>query len=38
MDYSELDAGQFTRLHRILLRTKGGEDQIEFLQAVKVID
>ena len=38
MDYSELDAGQFTTLHRRLLRTKGGEDQIEFLQAVKDSD
>ena len=35
MDYSVLDAGQFTTLHKRLLRTKGGEDQIEFLQAVK---
>ena len=33
-DYSEFDPGQFTRFHTRLLRTKGGSEQVEFLQAV----
>ena len=35
-DYSEFIAEQFTRLHSRLLTTKGGEEQIEFLTAVKI--
>ena len=34
MGYSEFDPGQFTRFHTRLLRTKGGCEQVEFLQAV----